>query len=47
MSEEKARKALDRVDWLEALRTEVASLPNLKEKIEKVIIFEFDWLDRR
>lgn len=35
VSEEKARKVLERVDWLSQLREEVASLPDLRERLEK------------
>merc|ERR1711878_252328 len=34
IGEEKARKVLDRVDFLSKLREEVAPHPNLKEKLE-------------
>lgn len=35
VSEDKARKVLERVDFLSKLREEVVTLPDLKEKLEQ------------
>ena len=42
IGEEKARKVLDRVDFLSKLREEVVALPDLKEKLENLAEMALD-----
>ena len=42
IGEEKARKVLDRVDFLSKLREEVVGLPDLKEKLENLAEMALD-----
>ena len=46
VSEDKARKVLERVDFLSKLREEVVTLPDLKEKLEQHAELALDMPER-